>query len=75
MMNSKPDTTVRMAQTLYDAVDAAHVAAYPNGTTKKLRTRMDSILRKALDEIYETAANPEVPNGTTKKVLRIMEHG
>lgn len=73
MTNS--NRTRRMADTLAKATAAAFTPATPNGTTKKLQSRLDDILRRALDEMWEVVETPDVPNGTTLKIKRIMEWG
>lgn len=74
MMNSEYNT-LRMANTLAHATAAAFAPNVPNGTTVKLQEHLDTILRRAMDDIYNVVNAPAVPNGTTLKVKRIMEAG
>ena len=74
-MTNYENNTLRMANTLAHATTAAFTPATPNGTTKKLQGRIDAILKRAMDEIYDIVNAPDVPNGTTVKVKRIMEAG
>ena len=75
MMTNSENNTLRMANTLAHATVAAFAPDTPNGTTKKLQGRIDAILSRAMDEVYEIVNAPDVPNGTTLKVKRIMEAG
>lgn len=74
-MQSFEDQTLRMANTLAHATAAAFGPEVPNGTTRKLQRRLDAILRRAMDEVYDVVSAPDVPNGTTQKIKAIMEHG
>lgn len=73
MTNS--NNTRRMADTLAKATAAAFTPSTPNGTTRKLQDRLDAILKRAMNEVYDVVNTPDVPNGTTVKIKRIMEAG